>query len=198
MLRLLGRATSSNVQKVMFLLEELGLEHSREDYGRDFGNTATPEYGKLNPTRKVPTLVDGDLVIWESNTILRYLAAKTESALLPRDIGERTHAERWMDWSLAALNPVFLAAFREAKKPREEWDPAIPKNLVVELQVLEGHLDRKEWITGRSFGVADICLGPTIRRCIAFPFAMPAFPHIEAWHQRLLARPAFKKATAAG
>ena len=75
MLKLLGRKTSGNVQKVLFLLEEIGVPYAREDYGRQFQNTATPEYLALNPTSKVPTLVDGDLVVWESNTILRYLAA---------------------------------------------------------------------------------------------------------------------------
>jgi len=76
MIRVLGRATSGNVQKVVWLLEELGLEYAREDYGRQFGNTQEPAYLSLNPNGKVPTLVDGDVVIWESNTILRYLASK--------------------------------------------------------------------------------------------------------------------------
>ena len=75
MIRLLGRQTSGNVQKVIFCLEELGVPYIREDYGRQFGNTLTDEYRKLNPNAKVPTLIDGDLVIWESHTILRYLAA---------------------------------------------------------------------------------------------------------------------------
>src|ERR1700739_777786 len=117
MLRLLGRATSGNVQKVIFLLEELKLPYEREDYGRQFNNTQTPEYGRLNPTRKVPTLLDGDLAIWESHTILRYLAAKAGSDLYPGDLASRTLPERWMDWLLAALNPQYLAGFREARKP---------------------------------------------------------------------------------
>ena len=75
MIRLLGRQTSGNVQKVIFCLEEIRLPYVREDYGRQFGNTSTDEYRKLNPNAKVPTLIDGDLVIWESHTILRYLAA---------------------------------------------------------------------------------------------------------------------------
>ena len=75
MIKLLGRQTSGNVQKVLFLLEEAGIPYAREDYGRQFSNTQTAEYKALNPTSKVPTVVDGETVIWESNTILRYLAA---------------------------------------------------------------------------------------------------------------------------
>src|SRR5437868_15185595 len=88
-MKLLGRKTSGNVQKVLWLLEELKLSYEREDYGRQFNNTQTPEYLKLNPNAKVPTLVDGSLVIWESNTILRYVAAKAKSALYPADLGRR-------------------------------------------------------------------------------------------------------------
>ena len=90
MLRLLGRKTSGNVQKVLFYLEETGTPYEREDYGRQFNNTQTAEYLKLNPNAKVPTLVDGDVVIWESNTILRYLATKAGSALYPADAAART------------------------------------------------------------------------------------------------------------
>lgn len=197
-LKLLGRATSGNVQKVMFLLGELGLPHTREDYGRQFGNTATPEYGDMNPTRKVPTLVDGDLAIWESNTILRYLAAKAGSTLLPADPGPRTQVERWMDWMLAALNPVYLAGFRDAKKPEAERGPAVGKDLHAELAILEAQLTRHEWAAGPAFSLADIALGPVVVRCMAFPFGMPALPALETWRDRLRARPAFTSATAAG
>ena len=98
MLRVLGRATSGNVQKVLFLLEELGIPYQREDYGRQFNNTQDAAYLGLNPNGKVPTLVDGDVVIWESNTILRYLATKHgATALYPTDLAQRSQVERWMD-----------------------------------------------------------------------------------------------------
>jgi glutathione S-transferase len=95
MIRLLGRQTSGNVQKVIFCLEELGVPYKREDYGRQFGNTLTDVYRKLNPTAKVPTLIDGDLVIWESHTILRYLAAMHRPALTGATPGERSRPLRW-------------------------------------------------------------------------------------------------------
>lgn len=197
-LRLLGRATSGNVQKVIFLLEELGLPYVREDYGRQFGNTATPEYGAMNPTRKVPTLVDGDTVVWESNTILRYLAAKSGSELYPADPAVRTQAEQWMDWMLASLNPPYLAGFRDAKKPEAERGPTVGKDLHAELALLDTQAARQDWLAGPRFSLADVALGPVVLRCMAFPFGMPALPALEAWRGRLQARPAFTKAVAAG
>ncbi len=123
-MKLLGRKTSGNVQKVMWLFEELKMPYTREDYGRQFNNnTQTPEYLRMNPNAKVPTLVDGELAIWESNTILRYVAAKAKSALYPADAGKRTHVERWMDWQLAALNGPYLAMFKDSKLEPEKRSP---------------------------------------------------------------------------
>src|SRR3982751_185873 len=102
-MKVLGRKTSGNVQKVLFLLEELKQPYEREDYGRQFNNTQTPDYLAKNPNAKVPTLVDGSLVIWESNTILRYLATKAKSNLYPADAAKCTHVERWVDLQLGAL-----------------------------------------------------------------------------------------------
>lgn len=197
-LKLLGRATSGNVQKVIFLLEELGLDYVREDYGRQFGNTATPEYGAMNPTRKVPTLVDGDVVVWESNTILRYLAAKAGSPLLPGDPAARTHIERWMDWMLASLNPPYLAGFRDAKKPPAERGVTVGQDLQAELALLDAQLAGQDWMAGTAFSLADVALGPVVVRCMGFPFGMPDLPALQAWRGRLQARPAFTAAVAAG
>jgi glutathione S-transferase len=198
MLKLLGRATSGNVQKVLFLLEELSVPFEREDYGRTFENTGTPEYLAMNPTRKVPTLVDGDLSIWESNTILRYVATKQGSALYPTDPAARTQVERWMDWTLAALNPAYLGGFKDAKKAEAERAPDTVSNLVAELKILEANLAGKACVAGDVFTLADVALGPIVRRCVAFPFGLPAFPAIAAWLEKLNARPAFQKAVAAG
>jgi glutathione S-transferase len=198
MLRLLGRATSGNVQKVLFLLEELGVDYVREDYGRQFENTGTPAYLAMNPTRKVPTLVDDGLAVWESHTILRYVAAKTGSDLYPSDPAARSHVERWMDWTLAALNPVFLAGFRDAKKPEVERGADVGTNLASELKIMDGQLAKHPWLAGDRFSLADICCGPIVRRCLAFPYPLPPLPHLQAWGDRLKQRPAFVKATAAG
>ena len=200
MLKLLGRKTSGNVQKVLFLLEETGTPYTREDYGRQFNNTQTPEYLKLNPNAKVPTLIDGDLTIWESNTILRYLAAKTGSALYPNDLGARTQVERWMDWQLATLNPIYLALFQGAKlAPAERASdfPAQVKAMGDALGILDGQLARSAWIAGPGFTLADVCLGPIVYRCLRFGVELPPLANLKRWDGAVSGRDAFKRATAA-
>ncbi len=198
MIELLGRATSGNVQKVIFLLEELGLPYERKDYGRQFQNTATPEYAAMNPMQKVPSLVDGDTVVWQSNTILRYLASKTGSTLYPSDAAQRSQVERWMDWLLAELNPAYLAGFRDAKKAEAERAPDTATNLGNELKLLEGALAKSPWVAGAQFSLADVALGPIVKRCIGFPLGLQALPKTQAWIGALQKRAAFQKATAAG
>lgn len=199
MIRLLGRKTSGNVQKVVWLLEELGLPYQREDYGRQFGNTGDADYLRLNPNGKVPTLVDGEHVVWESNTILRYLCGKAGSELLPGDPAARSHVERWMDWQLAAVNPLYIAIFRESKKPAEERGPSLQKDgeeLGEQLAILDGHMEGSTWVAGDSMSVADVCLGPIVHRCLAFPIDLPALDNLRRWHGQIGERAAFQKAVA--
>ena len=199
MLRLLGRNTSGNVQKVIFLLEELGTPYTREDYGRQFNNTQDAAYLKLNPNGKVPTLVDGDTVIWESNTILRYLAGK-HGKLYPADPVARTEVERWMDWLLAAVNYQYVQVFKDSKKAANERAAtfeADAKELAAQLAILDGALAGKAWIAGKDFTIADVALGPIMHRCLDFPIALPALSNLKAWRDKLKERPAFKKATGA-
>ena len=198
MIKLLGRQTSGNVQKVLFLLEELRIPYTREDYGRQFGNTQTDEYRALNPNAKVPTLVAGDTVIWESHTILRYLVAMYGPALTGANPAEKTDVERWMDWLLAELNPAYLAGFRDAKKAEGERAPDTGTNLANELKLLEDQLAKSPWVAGAQFSLADVALGPIVKRCVGFPLGLPALPKIQAWLATLQKRPAFQKATATG
>lgn len=201
-MRLLGRATSGNVQKVIFLLEELGTPYAREDYGRQFNNTADAGYLALNPHGKVPTLVDGQTAVWESNTILRYVAntaGPKGAALYPADPAERSRVERWMDWLLASLNGPYMGLFREAKKPEAEraatW-ASDAKEMAAQLAILDGAMG-KPWIAGASMTIADIALAPIVHRCLGFPIELPALATLRDWHKRIGARAAFKKATAA-
>lgn len=200
MLRLLGRKTSGNVQKVMFYLEETGTPYAREDFGRQFNNTQTPEYLKLNPNAKVPTLIDGEVVIWESNTILRYLAAKAGSAFYPADLAARSHVERWMDWQLGNLNPVYLFLFRESKLVAGERSADFAAQVKImgsELSILDRRLAESAWLGGESMTVADMCLGPIVARCLRFGVDLPALENLKRWDATLGARDAFKRATAA-
>jgi glutathione S-transferase len=198
MLRVLGRGTSGNVQKVIWLLEELKSPYAREDYGRQFNNTQTEAYLGLNPNGKVPTLVDGDVVVWESNTILRYLCSKLAggAALYPTEPAARSQVERWMDWQLASLNAPYLGVFRESKKKEEERAAgfgADVKELAAQLEILEKGTAGRPWLAGANFSIADICLGPIIDRALAFPVALPAIPALRAWRDKLVARDAYKK-----
>lgn len=196
MLRVLGRKSSGNVQKVIWLLEELGEPYRREDYGRQFNNTQDAAYLTLNPNGKVPTLVDGDTAVWESNTILRYLCNKHPNPLYPADAAARSQVERWMDWQLASLNGPYLAIFRDAKKPEAERGPSWSKDaeeLGQQLQILEGAL-KGAWLAGGAITLADICLGPIIHRCLDFPIGLPALDRLKAWRGQVAARPAFQKA----
>ena len=196
MLTLLGRATSGNVQKVIFILELLGISYQREDYGRQFDNTGG-KYLELNPNGTVPTLVDGDLVIWESNTILRYIAARENSKLLPQGLAAKTLVERWMDWLLASLNNHYVTVFKGSKLPEEERDG----NFVLSIQeisklvaLLDNHLKTHNWLAGEEFSLADIALGPIVRRCLEFPIDKAHLKALKIWQDKLEEMPAFVKA----
>ncbi len=195
-MRLLGRATSGNVQKVIFLLEEIAVDYEREDYGRTFNNTGTAEYLAINPTGKVPALVDGDATMWESHTILRYVAAKHGSDLLPSDLAARAKVECWMDWLLATLNGTYLTLFKATKGGGDAPATAV-SDLGVALTLVDGQLAGRGYLAGETFSLADIALAPIIHRCLGFPVDRPDLPNLAAWHARISARPAFQKATAA-
>ena len=200
MIHILGRATSGNVQKVLFFCEEIGLKYSREDYGRQFNNTNTDAYRKLNPNMKVPTLVDGDVVIWESHTILRYLAALHAPKLHGATPAEHSYVERWMDWALGALNTPYVAVFKDARKPESERSAdfaAQSADLVAQLKVLDGHIGSKLYFALERLTLADIALAPLVTRCLAFPIEKPAFAELTRWAKAIEARPAFAVATGA-
>jgi len=200
MIRVLGRDTSGKVQKVLFFLEEVGLKYVREDYGRQFNNTNTDAYRKLNPNMKVPTLVDGDLSSWESNTILRYLAATHAPQLTGATPAEKTQVERWMDWMLASLNTPYLAMFKDAKKLAAERAPdfaAQSADLAAQLKILDGHIAGKQWFALDRFTLAEIALAPVVKRCLDFPIERPEFAELARWMKAVEARPAFAVATGA-
>ena len=200
MLKLLGRQTSGNVQKVMFCLEEIGLPYAREDYGRQFNNTATPEYKAMNPTSKVPTLVDGSIVIWESNTILRYLAALHAPKLTGATPAERTEVERWMDWLLASLNTPYVKVFVDSRNPPDKRSAAWPENaktLRDELALIEGHMAKRSWFALDRLTLADIAMAPIVKRCLEFPIDRPKMPGLEKWQAVMDGRRAFQVAIGA-
>lgn len=200
MIKLLGRQTSGNVQKVIFLLEELCIPYKREDYGRQFGNTLTDAYRALNLTGKVPTIIDGDLVVWESHTILRYIAALHTPALHGTTPGEKTQVERWMDWLLAALNAPYVAVFKDAKNAPDARAADFAEQsqtLIEQLKLLDRHLAQNEWFALGKFTLAEIALAPIVKRCLTFAIERPALPALEKWQSTIDARPAFQAAISA-
>ena len=198
MLKLLGRQTSGNVQKVLFCLEEIKAPYTREDYGRQFNNTGTPEYKAMNPTTKVPTLVDGGTVIWESHTILRYLADTHAPQLHGATPAERTKVESWMDWLLASLNTPYVKVFVDSRNPPEKRSAAWGENsktLRDELAFLDGQIGSRPFFALDRLTLADIALAPIVKRCLEFPIDRPKMANIERWQAEMDKRPALQKAT---
>jgi glutathione S-transferase len=197
MYKLLGRQTSGNVQKVLFMFEEMGTSYEREDYGRLFENTQTAEYKALNPTTKVPTLIDEDAVIWESNTILRYLAAVEAKNLSGENPAQTTEVERWMDFLISAINPGYMAAFKGGKLDPADRSPeygAQTKDLAAQMAIIDGHLEGKSFMALGKLTIADIACAPILTRCMGFKIDRPQMPNIEKWLKQMSARPAFKAA----
>ncbi len=199
MRQLLGRANSSNVMKVVWLLEEMNLPYERQDIGGKFGGTDTAEYRAMNPNGVVPTLVEDGFVLWESNAILRYLAATNPggAAFWPTEARARANVDRWMDWLQTTLGPqmtpVFWGLVRHAPADR---DGAAIERAATRLRELYGMLDRvlsgSAFIGGPDLSLADIAVGPHAHRWFNFELERPAHPHLRAWYDRLLARPAYQ------
>ncbi|TAL56248.1 glutathione S-transferase N-terminal domain-containing protein [Pandoraea sp.] len=207
-MQLYGRRSSINVQKVIWCLAELGLmeqrDYQRIDAGLDFGVVRTPQYLALNPNGLVPTWVEGDLVLWESNSIVRYLAAtRGDGALLPADPARRADVERWMDWQLgtlwATLRVAFLGLTRTplAQRNHEAIKTSF-ENASRQLEMADAVLARQPFITSTGFTAADIVIGLAVHRWIGlleqFAELLPKpaeMPSLLAWHRALTGRPAF-------
>ena len=197
MLKIWGRANSSNVQKVLWCCEELGIGFERIDAGGPFGRTDQPEYLAMNPNGLVPTIQDDDVIVWESNTILRYLATTRGGArLYPTNPVPRTQVERWMDWQLASMTaPMTGLLMGLVRKVAPHTDPkaiadARERGYKV-FQILERQLKDKEFVAG-SFSLADICLGIFVHRWFNFPIDAGDLPNCRAWYERLATRPGYK------
>ncbi len=196
MLKVLGRRTSNNVQKVLWLLEEAGLPFQQEDYGGPYGKTKTPEYLCLNPNGTVPTLIDGEIVVWESNTILRYLANRPAAgALYPPDAAARSQVERWMDWQIGSLSPAFRPLFVGLVRdglPLAELAGVHRENMRL-FQLLDTVLGQRQFLAGEALTLADIAIGPMVYRWYTLKLAQADTPYLRAWFDRLCTRPAFRK-----
>jgi glutathione S-transferase len=194
-----GRANSVNVQKVLWCLRELDLNYERIDAGMAFGRNHEPEYLAMNPNGRVPTLVDGDFVLWESNSIMRYLvrAYRPQSPLYPHDAKVRAGVDRWLDWTLSTLQPVdrpvFWALVRTPVAQRDM--AAIQRDADAEAaqwRIVDAYLATRRYIEGDDFTLADIALGAYARRWLGVEgISKPSFKNLERWFAQFGSRPGF-------
>jgi glutathione S-transferase len=199
MIKIWGRNTSSNVQKVMWAIGEIGLPHERIDIGGSFGKNREPAYLAMNPNGLVPTLEEEDgFLLWESNSIVRYLAAKHKAAVLePEDLHNRANASKWMDWQLSvagpAITPVFWGLIRTP--PEKRYHAAIEegkKKTTAAMQMMEAQLGKTAYLAGGAFSYGDIPVGIMAYRYRQLVPDRPPLPNFERWYAAISARPAFK------
>jgi len=198
MLKILGRNNSSNVQKVLWALGELDLEYTRDDIGGSFGGNRESDYLVMNPNGLVPTLVDGDTVLWESNVIVRYLARKyAPNSLLPDSLTDLARAEQWMDWQQTVVAPahfpVFWGLIRTAPEDRDLDAIKSGRDRFEQVMtILDHHLSDSAFVGGESLSIADIPVGIMVYRWFTLDIDRMELPSLHRWYRRLTDRPAYK------
>ena len=195
-MKLLGRLPSINVRKVMWTAAQLDLDLDREDWGPGFRSPKEPEYLALNPNGLIPVLIDGDFVLWESNTICRYLASKRyTTTLLPTEARARAKVEQWMDWQAGELNNSWRVAFMALVRGQPATPEAIEAGVASwnrHMAILDAQLAKTgAHVTGDEFTLADVVLGLSTQRWKNAPIERTELPAVEAYLQRLSARPGF-------
>lgn len=198
MLKIWGRISSINVRKAVWTAQELGLEFERIDAGGAFGITKTSEYIAMNPNSVIPTVVDGDFTLWESNVIVRYLCAKHSFGnLYPSDLKARFNAERWMDWQQTTFSPSGRDAFwqliriAEPERDMKKVDASIAGTEIL-LDRFEIHMSTTPFVAGDALTMADIPMACELHRWFGLNLASKSRPYIEAWYTKMNARPASK------
>ena len=198
MLELWGRKNAYNVQKVSWLLAELEIEYRHHDVGSQAGDLDRPEFVRLNPHRRVPVVVDGERVLWESNSILRYLAARYRRRdLLPEDPWPRSRVERWMDWELGRLQvdfiDLFWGYFRTAPAARDAAaiDDARAR-CAAAMRRLDHQLEAGDYLAGDEFSLADIVCGVCLYRYFNLGLAVETPARLTDWYRRLGEREAYR------
>ena len=199
MLKILGRRTSANVMKPLWTADELGLDYEQVDVGGEFGGNREPGYLAMNPTGLIPTLVEDDFTLWESNAITRYLCGKYgQGSLYPADPRVRAVADTWMDWQQTAcapmMTPVFWGLVRtpEAERDYGAINAGIERGCEV-WGMLDRRLADRAFVAGDEFTMGDIPIGPQAHRWFSLVEEHPPMPNLEAWYRRLTERPAFRK-----
>jgi glutathione S-transferase len=199
MLTLYGRKNSFNVQKVLWLVGELGVSHANIEKGGRFGGLDTPEFLAMNPHGKVPVLDDDGTIVWESHAILRYLAACYGApAFWSNDPEVRSHVDRWVDWSATTLQPDFLNGvfWGFYRTPAAQRNVAAVEKAIARtgrhMELLDRHLADRRFIAGTSLSLADIAVGTNLFRYFNIDVARPHVPHVERYYTALQARAAYQ------
>lgn len=203
MLKVWGRNTSSNVQKVMWAVAEIGLPHERIDIGGPFGKNREASYLAMNPNGLVPVIEEEDgFTLWESNSIVRYLAAKHKHGLEPADLRTRAQAQKWMDWQLTvmapAIGPLFMGMVRTP--PAERNMKAIDESKAKTgeaAKILDDQLGKTAFLAGDAFSYGDIPMGIMVWRYRELAPERPAFKNLDRWYAAIADRPGFRQHVAA-
>ena len=200
MLTVWGRRSSFNLQKVMWLVGELGLEHRHIEAGGQFGGLDTPEFRAMNPHGRVPVIDDNGIIVWESHAILRYLAARSgQSRFWSDHADERSQVDRWMDWSQTVLQPDFLTGvfwgFYRTPEPQRNWTAIGDKvtRCARHFQLLDKMLADRQFLCGNSLSLADIPAGTSLYRYFELEIERPFVPNVETWYRRLQDRLAYRE-----
>ena len=200
MLKIWGRRNSFNVQKVTWLIDELGLSHEHIPAGGKFGGLDNPEFLMMNPHGRIPCILDDETVVWESHAILRYLAARYgHPTFWSIDARERAQIDEWMDWLQTTLQPDFLTGvfwgFYRTPESQRDWN-AIRKYIERTnnyFQLLDSILENRLFLSGNAIGLADISVGTTLYRYFSLEIERPKLPNVEHWYKRLQERSAYCK-----
>jgi glutathione S-transferase len=199
-MKLWGRLSSINVQKAVWALEELDLAYRRIDAGGAFGINDTPDYRRMNPNGLVPTFEEDAFVLWESNVIVRYLAAKYGAGTLwPEDPRHRAEADRWMDWQATAFTPALRDGFWQLiRTPEDKQDRAVIERSLEASErhaaILDAHLAGHAYVAGEAFTMGDIAAGAIAHRWLNMPIAREPRPHMQRWYGELMRRPSAQRA----
>lgn len=199
MLKILGKASSINVRKVLWACDEIGIAYDREDWGSGYRDTLAPEYLRLNPNALVPVIVDDGFTLWESNTILRYLAGKYGgTGLLPTEPQARARVEQWMDWQATEFNTSWRYAFQALVRKNPACQDAAELRASLDawshnMAILDAQLGAtRGFVAGSTFTLADVPIGLSVNRWYMTPMTeRPAFPAVDAYYERLSTRSAF-------
>lgn len=198
MLEIWGRKNSGNVQPVMWTVGELGLEYERHNVGGSFGGLDDESYGKLNPNRTIPTVRDDNRVLWESQTIIRYLCSEYGvGSLWPADSYQRALADQWLEWSKGTAWPRFVPVWIGFRTPADKRDPkAMAAGATAfgdALRIVDRQLESSPYVAGEDLTMGDITLGAWAYKYFTLDIERPSLPNVESWYARLCDRPAYQK-----